>query len=88
MGFPLPGHPAPGLPGRGPPRGHPGGGGGFPGGGGGGGFPGGPHILGIPQAGGHQLSDKLVGNPPFMNNGDPARVEEFLAAWKLYQKVN
>ena len=85
-GFPLPGHPIP----RGPPRGFPGSGGGFPGGGGGGGpgGPGGHQPQAVPQAGGHQASDRLVGNPPFVYNGDPARAEEFLAAWKLYQQVN
>ena len=65
MGFLPPGHLAPG---------------GFPRGGGGG-FPGGPggQPQGAPQAGGHQASDRLVGNPPFVYNRDPARAEEFLA---------
>ena len=84
MGFPPPGHPAPRMPG-GPP------GGGFPGGGGGGGFPGGPGgnpPQGAPQGGGHQPSDRLVSNPLFIYNGDPACTKEFLAAWKLYQRVN
>ena len=74
MGFMPPGHLAPGMPrGGGSP-------GGFPGGGGGG-FPGGPggQPQGAPQAGGHQASNRLVGNPPFVYNGDPARTEEFLA---------
>ena len=87
MGFPPPGHPI-----FRPPRGNPpggGGGGGFPGGGnpggGGSGFPGGGGPAN-PQ-GGHQ-GDQLVGNAPFIYNGDPTRAEEFMAAWKLYQRVN
>ena len=93
MGFPPPGHPIFRPPGGSPPGGrgggglpgggNPGGGGGFPGGGGPGG-PGGPAAN--PQ-GGHQ-GDRLVGNAPFIYNGDPKRAEEFMAAWKLYQRVN
>ena len=90
MGFPPPGHPIFRPPGGNPPsRG--GGGGGFPGGGnpggggGRGGFPGGP-VQGHPQGG--PPGDRLVGNAPFIYNGDPKRAEEFMAAWKLYQRVN
>ena len=87
-GFPPPGHPIFRPPGGNPPGG--GGGGGFPGGGnpgGGGGFPGGGGpIQGNPQGG--QAGDRLVGNAPFIYNGDHKRAEEFLAAWKLYQRVN
>ena len=87
MGFPPPGHPV-----FRPPRGSPPGGGGrFPGGGGGG-FPGGGNPGGhIPQHGNPQggpPGDWLVGNTPFVYNGDPKRAEEFMAAWKLYQRVN
>ena len=92
MGFPLPGHPV-----FQPPQRNPlGGGGGFPGGGGGGppgggfpgggggGFPGGGGpIQGNPHGG--PPGDRLVGNAPFIYNGDPKRAEEFMAAWKLYQ---
>ena len=85
MGFPPPGHPIFRPPGGSPPRG--GGGGGFPGGGGGG-FPGGgPVAQPVNLQGGHQ-GDQLVGNAPFIYNGDPKRAEEFMAAWKLYQRVN
>ena len=52
---------------------------------GGPGGPGGHQPQGAPQAGGHQASDRLVGNPPFVYNGNPTHAEEFLAAWKLYQ---
>ena len=92
-GFPPPGHPIFQPPGGDPPRGgggggFPGGGGGFPGGGGGGGFPGGGNPGGhIPQQGGPP-GDRLVGNAPFIYNSDPKRAEEFMAAWKLYQRVN
>ena len=41
----------------------------------------------LPQTRGHQ-GDRLVGNTPFIYNGDPKRAEEFMAAWKLYQRVN
>ena len=89
MGFPPPGHPMFRPPGGSPPpRGGGGGrfpGGGNPGGGGGGGFPGGP-AQGHPQGG--PPGDRLVGNAPFIYNGDPKRAEEFMAAWKLYQRVN
>ena len=89
MGFPPPGHPIFRPPGGSPPG--RGGGGGFPGGGnpggGGGGFPGGGGpIQGNPQGG--PPGDRLVGNAPFIYNGDHKRAEEFLAAWKLYQRVN
>ena len=89
LGFPPPGHPVFRPPGGSPPRG--GGGSRFPGGGtpggGGGGFPGGGGpIQGNPQGG--SLGDRLVGNAPFIYNGDPRRAEEFMAAWKLYQRVN
>ena len=89
MGFPLLGHPIFRPPGGSPPG--RGGGGRFPGGGnpgGGGGFPGGGPIppQGNPQGG--QPGDRLVGNAPFIYNGDPKRAEEFMAAWKLYQRVN
>ena len=73
LGFPLPGHPI-----FRPPAGNPGGGGG--------GFPGGRPIQGNPQGG--PPGDRLVGNAPFTYNGDHKRAEEFLAAWKLYQRVN
>ena len=89
LGFPPPGHPVFRPPGGSPPG--RGGGGGFPGGGnpggGGGGFPGGGGpIQGNPQGG--PPGDRLVGNAPFIYNGDHKRAEEFLAAWKLYQRVN
>ena len=29
-----------------------------------------------------------MGNAPFIYHGDPKRAEEFMAAWKLYQRVN
>ena len=92
MGFPPPGHPIFRPPGGSPPRGR--GGGGFPGGGdpggGGGRFTGGGNPGGLAQGnpqGGPQ-GDRLVGNAPFIYNGDPKRAEEFMAAWKLYQRVN
>ena len=89
MGFPPPGHPIFRPPSGGPPRG--GGGGGFPGEGGGG-FPGGGNPGGhVPQQGNPQggpPGDRLIGNTPFIYNGDPKRAEEFMAAWKLYQRVN
>ena len=75
VGFPPPGHPIFRPPGGG----NPGGGGGFPGG------PGGPIP---PPPGAPHPTDKLVGNAPFVYNGDPKRAEEFFAAWKLYQRVN
>ena len=85
MGFPPPGHPIF------QPRGGPPGGGGFPGGGGGG-FPGGGNPGGnVPQLGhpqGGPPGDRLIGNAPFIYNGDPGKAEEFMAAWKLYQRVN
>ena len=89
MGFPPPGHPIFRPPGGSPPG--RGGGGGFPGGGnpggGGGGFPGGGGPMqGNPQGG--PPGDRLVGNAPFIYNGDHKRAEEFMAAWKLYQRVN
>ena len=88
-GFPPPGHPIFQPPGGNPPRGG-GGGGRFPGGGGG--FPGGGNPGGhVPQQGNPQggpAGDRLVGNAPFVYNGDPKRAEEFMATWKLYQRVN
>ena len=85
MGFPPPGHPIFQPPGGSPPRG--GGGSRFPGGGGGG-FPGGgPVAQPVNLQGGHQ-GDQLVGNASFIYNGDPKRAEEFMATWKLYQRVN
>ena len=91
IGFPPPGHPIFRPPGGNPPGGgggggNPGGGGGFPGGGGG--FPGGGPEGPVPQQGGGHPGDRLVGNTPFIYNGDPKRAEEFMAAWKLYQRVN
>ena len=94
-GFPPAGHPFIRPPGGTPPGG--GGGGGFPQGnhpgGGGGGNPGGggggnPEGVGgnLPQGG--PPGDRLIGNAPFIYNGDPKRAEECMAAWKLYQRVN
>ena len=90
IGFPPAGHPFIRQPGGTPPGG--GGGGGFPhrnhpggGGGRGGGNPGG--LGGNPPQGGPP-GDRLIGNAPFIYNGDPKRAEEYMATWKLYQRVN
>ena len=66
----------PGIPGGVPP----GGGGG---GGGGGGVP--PVAPAQPTAHGE---DKLIGNPPFIFNGDRTKSEEFMTDWKKYRRAN
>src|SRR6202453_4618719 len=79
-----------GLPGGGPPGGGggpPGGGGGPPGGGGGGGSPG-VNLAPLPRIGAPRGSDKLIGNPPTVYNGDKSKSEEFSTQWQLYKGVN
>ena len=78
-----------GLPRGGPPggipTGPPGGGGGGPPGGGGGGSPG-VNLAPLPGQG--RGSDKLIGNPPSVFNGDKSKSEEFSTQWQLYEGVN
>ncbi|KAH9164703.1 hypothetical protein EDB89DRAFT_2077789 [Lactarius sanguifluus] len=71
-----------GPPGEGPGRGHPhgGGGGGPPGGGG---FPGIAPIGNPPRS-----SDRLLGNPPMIFNGNRTKALQFRAQWNLYQGIN
>ena len=85
-GFPVraartPGGGNPGIPGGVPPGG--GGGGRGGGGGGGGGAP-------NPAAPGQQanISDKLIGNPPFIFTGDQMKSEAFMSDWKKYRCAN
>src|SRR6202453_1725662 len=72
-----------GLPSGGPP----GGGGGPPGGGGGAGTPG-VNLAPLPGLGAPRGSDKLIGNPPSIYNGDKSKSEEFSTQWQLYKGVN
>src|ERR1700677_2672884 len=76
--------------GGGPPGGGggpPGGGGGPPGGGGGAGSPG-VNLAPLPRIGAPRGSDKLIGNPPTVYNGDKSKSEEFSTQWQLYKGVN
>src|ERR1700677_4194972 len=80
-----------GLSSGGPPGGFgggpPGGGGGNPPGGGGGGSPG-ANLAPLPGPGAPRGSDKLIGNPPSIFNGDKSKSEEFSTQWQLYEGVN
>src|SRR6202453_3699527 len=80
-----------GLPSGGPPGGFsggpPGGGRGPPGGGGGAGSPG-ANLAPIPGPDAPRGSDKLIGNPPNVFNGDKTKSEEFSTQWQLYEGVN
>ena len=73
-----------GLPSGGPPGG---GHGGPPGGGGGRGSPG-ANLAPLPGIGTPRGSDKLIGNPPIVFNGDKSKSEEFSTQWQLYEGVN
>src|ERR1700677_4621331 len=81
-----------GLPSGGPPGGigggPPGGGGGGPPGGGGGRGSPGANLAPLPGLGAQRGSDKLIGNPPSIFNGDKSKSEEFSTQWQLYEGVN
>src|SRR6202453_5030941 len=76
-----------GLPSGGPPGGGYGPPGGPPGGGGGGGSPR-VNLAPLPGIGAPRGSDKLIGNPPTIFNGDKNKSEEFSTQWQLYEGVN
>ena len=81
-----------GLPSGGPPGGlgggPPGGGGGGPPGGGGGAGSPGANLAPLPGPDAPRGSDKLIGNPPSVFNGDKTKSEEFSTQWQLYEGVN
>ena len=72
-----------GLPSGGPPGGFSGG----PPGGGGAGSPG-ANLAPLPGPEAPRGSDKLIGNPPSIFNGDKTKSEEFSTQWQLYEGVN